>query len=112
MIGSPLTASASFPDPVPAPAPARAVDLDYQTQGVKSGPNGLAIASLVCGCVSLLSAILAILAIIFGVIALNQIKASNGRQTGRGMAIAGIAIGMSYIFIMIGVIAVVILTSR
>jgi hypothetical protein len=34
-----------------------------------------------------------ILAIIFGFVALNQIKTSNGAQTGRGMAIAGLVLG-------------------
>ena len=33
------------------------------------------------------------LGVVFGIIALNQIKKSNGGQSGRGMAIAGIVIG-------------------
>ena len=50
--------------------------------------NGLAIAALVtslvcCGPIGL----------VLGLVSLNQINASQGRQGGKGMAIAGIAIG-------------------
>jgi hypothetical protein len=34
-----------------------------------------------------------ILALVFGYIARSQIDASGGRQTGRGMAVAGIILG-------------------
>lgn len=34
-----------------------------------------------------------ILAVIFGHVALGQIKKAEGRQTGRGMAIAGLVLG-------------------
>lgn len=58
--------------------------------------NGMAIASLVCSLVGMIVAgiILGILAVVFGSVALGQIKASEGRQQGRGMAIAGIIIGI------------------
>ncbi|MDV8065866.1 DUF4190 domain-containing protein [Rhodococcus sp. IEGM 1366] len=60
------------------------------------GTNGLAIASLVTaivgGCFYGLGAIVAI---ILGVVALNQIKQTG--QQGRGLAIAGIAVGASVI---------------
>jgi len=39
----------------------------------------------------------AILAVIFGFVSLNQIKKSNGSQTGRGMAIAGVILGFIWI---------------
>ena len=54
--------------------------------------NPLAIASLVLG-ILWLWGIGSILAIIFGVIAKNQIEASGGAQQGRGLAIAGIILG-------------------
>lgn len=54
--------------------------------------NGLAIASLVLSIVWLWG-IGSILAIIFGVIAKNQIDQSGGAQQGRGLAVAGIVIG-------------------
>ena len=58
-------------------------------QGV--GTNGMAIASLVCSLFGWLCLIGPILGLIFGFIALGQIKQTG--QGGRGMAIAGIVIG-------------------
>lgn len=62
--------------------------------------KGFAIASMVCGivgivffCVFYLSMILAVLAIIFGALVLNDNK-KNGTNTGRGMAIAGLVLGI------------------
>jgi hypothetical protein len=55
--------------------------------------NGLAIASLVLGLLWLWG-IGSILAIIFGVVAKNQIDQSGGMQQGRGLAIAGIVLGI------------------
>jgi hypothetical protein len=51
----------------------------------------LAIASLVCSLLGWLCGIGPILGLVFGFIALNQIKQSG--QGGRGLAIAGIVIG-------------------
>jgi hypothetical protein len=58
-------------------------------QGV--GTNGMAIASLVCSLFGWLCLIGPMLGLIFGFIALGQIKQTG--QGGRGMAIAGIVIG-------------------
>ena len=67
------------------------------------GTNGLAIASLACGIASLCAGIVtAILAVVFGHIALAQISQSGGMEQGRGLAIAGLVIG--YIFIALGVL--------
>ena len=61
--------------------------------------NGLAIASMVCGILSVLGfcfcggIFLGIPAVICGHTALGQIKASGGRQQGREMAIAGLVCG-------------------
>jgi hypothetical protein len=67
--------------------------------------NGLAVASLVLGIVWLYW-IGSILALIFGYIAKGQIADSQGRQTGRGMAIAGIVLGYVGIgFLALGIIA-------
>jgi len=54
--------------------------------------NGLAIASLVLGIVWVYG-LGSILALVFGLLAKGQIDRSNGRETGRGMAIAGIVLG-------------------
>ena len=71
--------------------------LDYAAspQDVK---RGMAIAALVCGLLGLLSfcpifIVLALLGIIFGIIALVRAANHPGRHTGRGMAIAGICCG-------------------
>jgi hypothetical protein len=58
--------------------------------------SGLAITSLVLGIVGItciFPVFGAILAIIFGVLALNKINKSGGRITGQGQAIAGIVLG-------------------
>jgi len=61
----------------------------------------MAIASLVCGILSLYLALPALLGIIFGIIALRQINGSAGVITGKGLAIGGLvtsALGMGIIF--------------
>ncbi len=60
--------------------------------GARIETNGFAVASLVLGIVWVMG-IGSILALVFGYIAKGQIDASGGRQTGRGMAIAGIVLG-------------------
>ena len=59
---------------------------------VRPKTNGLAIASMVLGIVWIYW-IGSILAIVFGHVALSQIKKSGGTQGGRGMAIAGLVLG-------------------
>ncbi len=54
--------------------------------------NGKAVAALVLGIVQCFF-ITSILAVIFGNLALGEIAASDGRQRGRGLAIAGIVLG-------------------
>jgi hypothetical protein len=54
--------------------------------------NGLAVASLVMG-ILWMYGIGAILALVFGYLAKGQISRSGGRETGRGLAIAGIVLG-------------------
>ncbi len=68
---------------------------DYTTHsrpGAAINVNGFAIASMVLGIVWIYW-IGSILAIVFGHIALRQIKESNGHRSGRGMAIAGLVLG-------------------
>jgi hypothetical protein len=54
--------------------------------------NGLAIASLVLGLIWIYG-LGSILALVFGYSAKGQIDHSGGRQSGRGMAVAGIVLG-------------------
>jgi len=59
--------------------------------------NGLAIASMVLGIVGVFFlvffAIVPILALILGGVAIGQINRSGGQQGGKGMAVAGITLG-------------------
>ena len=75
--------------------------------------NGLSIASLVLGILSIplvcSYGIVAILAIVFGHVALSQIKRSMGAQSGRGMAIAGLVCG--YIGLALVVLLIVALVA-
>jgi hypothetical protein len=65
------------------------------------GTNGFAIAGFVC---SFFSVIGGILGIVFGAIALSQIKVSG--QRGKGLAIAGLAIGSCWFgFVLIAIIS-------
>lgn len=66
--------------------------------------DGLAIASLVMGCLGWLSLpglVMDVLAIVFGVMALNRIKA-NPWLGGRGMAITGIVLGSTFLVLIGG----------
>jgi hypothetical protein len=72
------------------------------------GTNGMAIASLVLGIIWLYW-IGSVLAVIFGHIALSQLNKSDGRQGGRGLAIAGLVLG--YLGVAIFVLFIVVLAS-
>lgn len=66
-------------------------------QHPQKGTNGFAIAALITGLVGL-----NLLGIIFGFVALNQIKQTG--ESGRGMAIAGIILGFVWIVVVIGLV--------
>jgi hypothetical protein len=75
--------SAPWPPPYPAPYPP-------PYYGRASGTNGLAIASLVLGILTL-GGIGSLLAIIFGHVARSQVRRSG--QSGSGLALAGLILG-------------------
>lgn len=85
--------------PPPGPALIQATDQAGATLSptglpVASRTNALAIVSLVSGllcCVPLISPLVAVVA---GLVSLNQIGASRGAEGGKGLAIAGIALGI------------------
>jgi hypothetical protein len=52
-----------------------------------------------------LFAIVSILAVVFGAVAIGQINKSNGWVTGRGMAIAGIVLGSIEIVLFVVAVA-------
>jgi hypothetical protein len=66
-----------------------------------SSTNRLAIWSLVSSGIGILCGIGSIVGIVFGVIALNQIRRTN--EGGRGLAIAGIAVGAVTLVVLIAV---------
>jgi hypothetical protein len=68
-------------------------EINYPPEARPVAPGkGFAIASLVLGLVGLLIPLLGVLAIIFGGVALNQMKYGTGE--GKGMAIWGIVLGI------------------
>ena len=71
------------------------------------GRNGLAVASLVRGIISIPMCFLFIpglLAVVFGIVALSQIGGNPG-QAGRGQAIAGLVLGIiSLLFIVLAIV--------
>jgi len=90
----------------PSPYSAAPYAAPYAAPGA-GGPrnNGMAIASMVCGiagfpllCACLLGLPAGIAAVVLGFIARRQIRESAGRETGDGMALAGIICG----FVVIG----------
>jgi len=70
--------------------------------------NGLAIASLACsvaGIIPFFFGVSCVVGIILGFVSLGQIKRTGGVQPGRGLAIAGIAVGFSLIAIFVLIVA-------
>jgi hypothetical protein len=80
------------PPPPPAPPVAPQYPVPYATPYPVRSTNGLAIASLIAG-FFWLGWFGSFLAVIFGHVALSQIKTSKGAQEGNGLAIAGLVLG-------------------
>jgi hypothetical protein len=80
---------AFVPPPPPAGDPS---GYTYPPPAAASSTNGLAIASMVLG-ILWIYAIGSVLALVFGYKAKRSIDQSGGRESGRGMAIAGIVLG-------------------
>jgi hypothetical protein len=95
------------PQPPATPPPSSGA---YYTQPTSS-TNGLAIASLVSSIAGWFCGIGFIVGIVLGVIAKNQIDQSGGAQQGRGMAVAGIIIGVIGIALGVLIFIIVIIAS-
>ena len=84
------------PPPSPAPQGPPPAQQAYtgppQQYAAPPRNNGLAITSMILG-ILWICWIGSILAVIFGHVALSQIKKSNGTQGGKGFAIAGLVLG-------------------
>jgi hypothetical protein len=100
----PAIPSAAWAPPAPAPsapwAPPGQIGPAQQQR-----TNGFAVTALVLGLTAFCTAVTGILAVIFGNVALGKIARSDGRETGRGMAIAGIVLGWVSIAVL-GVLAI------
>ena len=93
------------PPPPPAPQPHLFPGHGQATLQATPKVDGLAVASLVLGIVWVYW-IGSILAIIFGAVALRRIKRSQGWRTGKGMAIAGLVLGIVGVAILVLTIVV------
>ncbi|NQE88617.1 DUF4190 domain-containing protein [Nocardia terpenica] len=85
----------------------------YQPYGYpaqRQGTNGLAVGSLIASILGLCTCVGAIVGIVLGIIALNQIKERGGE--GRGMALAGIWIGVVAIVLSIIYVAARLVTTH
>ena len=85
----------------PPPPPTPPAPSGFQAPGGTYGgqpqrTNGFAIASLVLGILGVV-----LLGLIFGYIALSQIKRSGGTQGGRGMALAGVILSWAWLALVI-----------
>jgi hypothetical protein len=85
-------------------APASPMPAAYPVLPSTKPTSGLAIASLICGVIGLLSCMLipGIPAVICGHMAMKRTDPVTGNQNGRGMAIAGLVTG--YVGILIGIV--------
>lgn len=80
------------PPPAP-PLPQQHYYAPYGAPPAQPRVDGLAVAALVLGIVWVYW-IGSILAVIFGAVAIKRINESNGWRTGKGMAIAGLVLGL------------------
>ncbi len=99
----------SYPYPPPPaqppwPGPYPPYPPPYPAYSMARSTNGLAIAALVLGIVCVYW-VTSILAVIFGHIALSQIRVSG--QRGRGLAIAGLVLGYAWLGLLALLIVVV-----
>ncbi len=105
---TPPGAMAPPPNPYAPPPPPTGYGYGYAPGYGVARTNGLAVASLVLGIVGwALCGIGSILAIVFGVIARNQIRASGGREGGDGMAKAGVILGCVFLVLLVAYVIVV-----
>jgi hypothetical protein len=73
------------------------------------GTNGLATASLILGILGWIYFIPAILAVIFGHVAMGQIKRTG--QGGRGLAVAGTILGYAWIALFVLIVAIAVASN-
>jgi hypothetical protein len=103
----PPVPSAAWAPPPAAPSAPSAAWVAPGTIGgapaARQSVNSMAVASLVLGLCCWCFFVPGILAVIFGHLALGKIATSEGREKGRGMAIAGIVLGWVSIAVLAGI---------
>jgi hypothetical protein len=103
----PPYAQPGYPPPGYPPAPPEYAYAPYPVP-TQQKTNGFSIAALVLGIIWIYW-IGSILALVFGYVAKSQIDRSQGTQSGRGMAIAGIVLGWVGVGILILVIVLAVI---
>jgi hypothetical protein len=99
------------PPPPPGPPPGYVPYTYGQPYAVAPRKNGLGIASMVLGIVAVvipcfwIFQIPGVIAVVFGAVALSQLKKHPEKYTGRGMAVAGLVLGLVSLVIMLLFIA-------
>ncbi|MGH2717190.1 MAG: DUF4190 domain-containing protein [Actinomycetota bacterium] len=73
-----------------------------------STPSGMSIASMVLGILPVIPVLGSMAAIILGAVARAQIRRSAGRQSGKGMALAGILLGSTWLA---GITAIIVVAA-
>jgi Domain of unknown function (DUF4190) len=94
----------SGPPVAPPPGYAAAGGYPSSYPGQQTRTNGFAVASLVLGIVAVglcFIVVPSLLAIIFGAVALGQIKNQPTIYTGRGMAVAGLVLGIVALLLLV-----------
>ncbi len=108
------------PPPMPPTPPMPPMNPNYQGGGYNQGPKNepFAITSMVTGivggvtiCCWPLAAILAIVATVFGALSLVKFKNSPNGIKGKGMAIAGLVLGIVVIALIVGGLLLSLLTD-
>lgn len=59
----------------------------------RQGTNGLAVAALVCSLLGLCTCLTAVAGVVLGHVALSQLARPGNHEGGRGLAVAGLAVG-------------------
>jgi hypothetical protein len=101
------------PPPNPyAPPPPAGYGYGYAPGYAPVRTNGLAVASLVLGIVGwALCGVGSILAIVLGLVARNQIRASGGQEAGDGMAKAGVILGCIGLVLLVAYVVVAVIVT-
>jgi hypothetical protein len=100
----PLSSLPEFTSPTPPPLNLLVPPASAPAAPVKT--SGLAITSLVLGCLGTISCgLTAIVGFILGLIGLRKINRSNGQLGGKGLAIAGISVSAAMFFLILPLMA-------